>query len=217
MRSLFAASILAIALAAPALAQNAGHSTSPATATPAKDKVEQPVKDATQAPKDSAAAAVQATTDAATAAGQAVKDGARATGQAISNAATATGAAIANAGAAMSAKLDDLKDGWNLRHGVIDQSVYDEKNTRIGEIDDVVLTGDAGKGYHVYAVVGVGGFLGIGERKVATPIESLKKVDGKFVMPGVTTESLGTWPEYKYVAPASVHTTTATPAPAPKR
>ena len=199
MRSILAASILTLAMAMPAAAQNAAPTTSPSTATPAKDKVEQSAKDATQATKD-----------AATATGQAVKDGAAAAGQAVSNAAAATGAAMSRAGAAVSAQLADLKDGWNLRNGVIGQSVYDETNTRIGEIDDLVLTHDQAKGYHVYAIVGVGGFLGIGERKVATPLASLPKVDGKFVMHGVTKETLKDWPEYKFTAPVSTTTTTTT-------
>lgn len=205
MRSLLTASILTLALSLPAAAQ---------TAAPA------PAKDAAQAAKDAAAATGQAVKDGAKAAGETVKDAAKATGQAVSNAAAATGAAVSHAAAAVSARIEDLKDGWNLRHGVIDQPVYDDKNARIGEIDDLVLTGDAQKGYHVTAIVGVGGFLGIGERKVATPLESLSRVDGKFVMHGVAKETLGGWPEYKFVAPATTTTTTpttTTAAPAPKQ
>jgi hypothetical protein len=217
MRSILAASILTLAMAMPAAAQNAAPTTSPSTATPAKDKVEQSAKDATQATKDAAQATKDAATttgqavkDGAVAAGQTVKDAAKATGQAVSNAAAATGAAVASGGAAVSAKLDDLKDGWNIRASVIGQSVYDDQNARIGEIDDLVLTGDHAKGYNVYAIVGVGGFLGIGERKVATPLSNLPKVDGKFVMRGVTKETLKDWPEYKFTAPVSTTTTTTT-------
>ena len=127
-------------------------------------------------------------------------------------------AAAGNAARAVSAKAEELTDGWNLRSSVMDQSVYDDKNVRIGEIDDIILTGDAAKGYHVYAVVGVGGFLGIGERKVAPPLSSLSKVDGKFVMHGATKEELTKWPEYKAPAVAArtmTTTTTTMPAPAP--
>ena len=49
--------------------------------------------------------------------------------------------------------------------------VYNGKNEKIGEIDDVLI----GRGGRVEAVViGVGGFLGMGERNVAVPYDALK-------------------------------------------
>jgi putative membrane protein len=50
-------------------------------------------------------------------------------------------------------------------------SVYGAKNENIGEIDDVVLDR---KGRVVAVIVGVGGFLGIGEKSVAIPFEALE-------------------------------------------
>jgi hypothetical protein len=114
------------------------------------------------------------------------------------------------------ARMEDLRDGLHVRNSVIGQSVYDDANARIGEIDELVLTGGAANApggmvsapsgssvapsagsYQLYAIVGVGGFLGIGERKVATPLSSLRRVDGRFVMSGITKQSLSEWPEYR--------------------
>ncbi|RDI58579.1 PRC-barrel domain-containing protein [Microvirga subterranea] len=50
-------------------------------------------------------------------------------------------------------------------------NVYNQNNERIGEIDDV-LVDKSGKVEAV--VIGVGGFLGIGERNVAVPFDSLQ-------------------------------------------
>jgi putative membrane protein len=50
-------------------------------------------------------------------------------------------------------------------------SVYGSDNENIGEIDDVVLDR---KGRVVAVIVGVGGFLGIGEKSVAIPFEALE-------------------------------------------
>lgn len=49
--------------------------------------------------------------------------------------------------------------------------VYNQNNERIGEIDDV-LVDKSGKVEAV--VIGVGGFLGIGERNVAVPFDALQ-------------------------------------------
>jgi len=50
------------------------------------------------------------------------------------------------------------------------QSVYDPSDARIGEVDDILMTND---GRAVALVVGVGGFLGIGETHVVVPIQSV--------------------------------------------
>jgi len=52
--------------------------------------------------------------------------------------------------------------------------VYNSNNERIGEINEM-LVDNAGK-IHA-AVIGVGGFLGLGERDVAVPFEQLKFVN----------------------------------------
>lgn len=191
MRSVFAMTALALALGAPAYAQTAP---APMQAKPAV--VTPPANPA--APPASAPSASGAAATAAQATEQAAKDAAQATGQAVKDAAQATGRAMKDAGAAMSATAAELSEGWTLKRSVIGQSVYDDKNVRVGEIDDIVLTGDQAKGYKAYAVVGVGGFLGIGERNVATPLSNLKRVNGKFVMPGATKAELKTWPAYTY-------------------
>lgn len=60
----------------------------------------------------------------------------------------------------------------------IRQSVYDNANNKIGDIADVLLDGGARANL---AVLGVGGFLGIGEKNVAVPFDSIKRSirDGK--------------------------------------
>lgn len=50
-------------------------------------------------------------------------------------------------------------------------TVYGANNENIGEIDDLVLNRD---GELVAVIVGVGGFLGIGEKNVAIPFEALE-------------------------------------------
>lgn len=76
------------------------------------------------------------------------------------------------------------------------QAVYDVKETRIGEIDNLVV---AHNGQITDAVIGVGGFLGIGEKSVSVPFSALKPMvrDGAmwFVL-DTTKEALKSAPAF---------------------
>ena len=54
---------------------------------------------------------------------------------------------------------------------IIDQNVYSSTGERIGDIEDIVFD-NAGQAQQV--VVGVGGFLGMGEKQVAIPFKGLR-------------------------------------------
>src|SRR6201999_311617 len=61
-------------------------------------------------------------------------------------------------------------ESWTLTN-YYKQSVYDPKETKIGDVDDVLV--DKG-GKVTGLVVGVGGFLGAGEKDVIVPFDSVK-------------------------------------------
>ena len=88
-------------------------------------------------------------------------------------------------------------DGWTVTN-YYKQSVYDTKQTKIGSIDDVLLD----KSGKVSAlIVGVGGFLGMGEKDVAVPFAAVKmeKKDGKWYLTmDETKDSLKAATGYKY-------------------
>ena len=78
------------------------------------------------------------------------------------------------------------------------QSVYDPKDNKIGEVEDL-LVGQAGK--IEAAIVGVGGFLGAGEKNVAIPFNALKLTDknGKrYLVMDTTKEALEKAPGYTF-------------------
>jgi len=74
------------------------------------------------------------------------------------------------------------------------QSVYDPAKDKIGTIDDVVIT-DSGQ---IDAfIIGVGGFLGMGEKNVAVPPDSVHaemKDNGWYLTLNTTKDALKTAP-----------------------
>ena len=62
---------------------------------------------------------------------------------------------------------------------------------------DILVSSD---GKEPFAVLSIGGFLGMGSHLVAVPYDSLKFVDKKFELPGGTKESLKMLPEFKYAS-----------------
>lgn len=78
---------------------------------------------------------------------------------------------------------------------VVGSSVVNEVNETVGTIDDLIVTpGDKVP----FAVLSVGGFLGMGTKYVVVPYNSLQVRDNKMVLAGATKESLKALPEFKY-------------------
>jgi sporulation protein YlmC with PRC-barrel domain len=78
------------------------------------------------------------------------------------------------------------------------QSVYDPSNNKIGEIMDVLLSQD---GKVNALIIGVGGFLGMGEKDVAVPFDAVKHTvkDGKtYLTLDSTKDALKAAPGFKY-------------------
>jgi sporulation protein YlmC with PRC-barrel domain len=78
------------------------------------------------------------------------------------------------------------------------QNVYDPGNNKIGEVDDVLLGSD---GKVNALVIGVGGFLGIGEKHVIVPFSAVKadRKDNKWQLTmNSTKDELKAAPGFKY-------------------
>src|SRR5476649_2438130 len=78
------------------------------------------------------------------------------------------------------ARVDVQKVAAGFRASkVIGSKVLNEANETIGKIDDLLVTRD---GKEPYAVLSVGGFLGMGTRMVIVRYDSLKFADNKIVL-----------------------------------
>jgi len=79
---------------------------------------------------------------------------------------------------------------------LIGASVTNEKNENVGSLDDLIVDQKRA----MFAVLQVGGFLGIGKHLVAVPYESLQISDDgkKIALPGATKDELKKLAEFKY-------------------
>ena len=98
------------------------------------------------------------------------------------------------------AEMDVVIAGWSVQKDLLRKAVVNEKNEKIGAITDIVVSPnpDARLPAVSFAIIGVGGFLGMGKRDVAIPMEQLKLQDKKLVLAGATKEALKALPEFEY-------------------
>jgi len=93
-------------------------------------------------------------------------------------------------------------DEWRSSK-LIGVNVYNQANEKVGDINDLIFAAD---GKIESAVIGVGGFLGLGEKLVAISFSDLtlgRDANGKQrVMINSTKEALESAPDFKYYAPS---------------
>jgi len=92
-------------------------------------------------------------------------------------------------------QIKTISQGWSIKDSVMGKAVYNENNEKIGTIDDIVVTQNK---WTPYAIIGVGGFLGMGKHDVAIAMSDLKLNTGKegYLLRGATKETLKAMPEY---------------------
>lgn len=83
---------------------------------------------------------------------------------------------------------------------IIGGNVYNERNERVGEVDDVILATPSGTAQAPMAIIQVGGFLGMGGRLVSVPLNDLRwnAENNRIVMPGATKEALQSRTPFDY-------------------
>ena len=95
--------------------------------------------------------------------------------------------------------------GWSVKKDIMDKAVYNDNNEKIGSVDDLIVSRNKSLSY---AIIGVGGFLGMGTHDVAIPVNHIKEQDNKLVLPGATKEALKALPEFQYAKAERKDTTT---------
>jgi len=102
----------------------------------------------------------------------------------------------------VAAEYKELLEGWSVNKQFIGATVYNEDNAKVGKISDVIIAPD---GMLSYAIVGAGGFVGLGAHNVAIPIGKMKRGDDKLVLPGATKDAIKALPPFKYLPKMERH------------
>jgi len=104
---------------------------------------------------------------------------------AVASAQTPTTPSDRMAPAAASTSSSSFQGSWRASK-VVGLSVYNDNNESLGSINDLLLD----KSGNIKAVVlGVGGFLGVGEHLVAVPFDKIKFVDQPVAYTGTASTS----------------------------
>jgi sporulation protein YlmC with PRC-barrel domain len=93
-------------------------------------------------------------------------------------------------------EMRTVERGWSVKKNIMDKAVYNDNNERIGSVDDLIISRNKSASF---AIIGVGGFLGMGTHDVAVPMSRLKHEGKKLVLPGATKDALKAMPEFQYV------------------
>ena len=79
---------------------------------------------------------------------------------------------------------------------VLGSVIYNDKGANIGVLEDFIISSDNSISV---AILSVGGFLGVGDRSVAVPVDLLTTNDkGQTVLPGASKEQLNALPAFIY-------------------
>jgi len=71
-----------------------------------------------------------------------------------------------------------------------------ENKEKVGAIDDLIIAPDRAVSF---AIIGAGGFVGLGRHDVAIPVTQLKQADdGKILLPGATKQAIKAMPRFEY-------------------
>lgn len=97
-------------------------------------------------------------------------------------------------------ELEAVVVGWSVERDLLGKTIVNDKNDKIGKIDDLIISPskDGSTPAASFAIIGVGGFLGIGKRDVAIPIEQIKLNQKQLTLPGATKDALKAMPPFVY-------------------
>jgi sporulation protein YlmC with PRC-barrel domain len=93
------------------------------------------------------------------------------------------------------AELREVAQGWSAKRQILGEKVYNDKTEVIGKVDDIIVAPDKAISY---AIIGAGGFLGVGKHDVAIPVSQLTQSDGRFVLAGASKDAIKAMPPFEY-------------------
>ena len=92
-------------------------------------------------------------------------------------------------------EMNDVVNGWSVQRQLLGQPVYNDKDEKIGKIEDIILNKERSASY---GIVSTGGFLGLGAHEVAIPAKQLQMKNERLMLPGASKETLRAMPTFEY-------------------
>lgn len=92
-------------------------------------------------------------------------------------------------------ELDKVLAGWSARRQILGHPVYNEMDEKVGVVDDLIVSPEKAVSY---AIIGAGGFVGLGRHDVAIPVNQFQQRDDKLILEGATKEAVKAMPEFRY-------------------
>ncbi len=105
------------------------------------------------------------------------------------------------------AALAQSSNGQWRTSKVIGVNVYNDSNEKLGSIDELIMNKKDGKIEKV--IIGVGGFLGVGQRDIAVNFDQLKFTDQPVPSNTASTTSAGSKTTGSSTSPSSTASTTS--------
>lgn len=97
-------------------------------------------------------------------------------------------------------EMEQVVLGWSAKKDLMGKTVMNDKKEKIGKIEDLIISPSGGQKlpYASIAIIGVGGFLGMGRHDVAVPTDQIKIEGNNLVLPGATKDALKAIPQFQY-------------------
>lgn len=92
-------------------------------------------------------------------------------------------------------ELVTVVKGWSAKKQIMGKDVYNDKNEKVGAVEDLIIAPDKAVSY---AIIGTGGFLGMDKHDVAIRVNQFKMVEGKITLPGATKDAVKAMPAFQY-------------------
>jgi sporulation protein YlmC with PRC-barrel domain len=96
------------------------------------------------------------------------------------------------------AQLQDVALGLSARKQIIGREVVNDQGDTVGKVDDLIVAPDMSV---TYAIVGVGGFLGVKRHHVAIPVDQFARKSDVFLLSGATRAFIKSLPAFDYAEP----------------
>jgi hypothetical protein len=80
------------------------------------------------------------------------------------------------------AELSTVAIGWSAKKQILGHTLYNERDEKVGTIEDSIIAPDRAVSY---AIVGVGGFAALGKHDVAIPVNNSERKEAGSSSPSI--------------------------------